>query len=152
MAAVTYFTVGSNDLEKAKTFYDELLGSIGMKKAFDHHSGGRLYRGEDTGLFGVLGPYDGQPACVGNGSMGGFSFDTKEEAAAFHAKALELGGDRRGRAGRPRARLLLQLFPRPGWQQALRLQAGVRSGRGSVRGGEAAAVLGRVKARSALRP
>jgi catechol 2,3-dioxygenase-like lactoylglutathione lyase family enzyme len=31
MAKLNYVTVGSNDLEKAKAFYDGLLGSIGMK-------------------------------------------------------------------------------------------------------------------------
>ncbi|HJV43166.1 MAG TPA: VOC family protein, partial [Caulobacter sp.] len=78
MAKVNYVTVGSNDLEKARAFYDDLLGSIGFKPLFDHPSGGRLYRGDGC-MFGVLGPYDGNPACVGNGMMGGFAFDTVEE-------------------------------------------------------------------------
>lgn len=99
MAKVSYYTVGSNKLEEAKVFYDALLGSIGMTPMFEHPSGGRLYRGKGMGLFGVLGPYDGNPACVGNGSMGGFSFDTVEEVAAFHAKALELGGTDDGPPG-----------------------------------------------------
>ena len=79
MAGVSYFTVGSNNLEKAKTFYDALMGSIGM--------------------FGVLGPYDGKPATIGNGTMGGFSFDTRDEVAAFHAKTLELGATCEGEPG-----------------------------------------------------
>ncbi len=99
MAAVSYITVGSNNLEKAKTFYDALLGSIGMKPMFEHPSGGRLYTGKGMGIFAVLGPYDGKPATVGNGSLGGFSFDTAEEIAAFHAKALELGATNEGDPG-----------------------------------------------------
>lgn len=99
MAKFNYMTVGSNNLVKAKAFYDGLLGSIGMQPVHEHASGGRLYRGKDTGLFGVLGPYDGNPACVGNGAMGGFSFDTREEVDAFHAKALELGGADEGAPG-----------------------------------------------------
>lgn len=98
MAKVNYVTVGSNDLEKAKAFYDGLLGSIGMKPIFEHPSGGRLYRGDGC-MFGVLGPYDGNPACVGNGMMGGFAFDTQEEVDAFHARALELGGTDEGQPG-----------------------------------------------------
>ena len=62
MAAISYMTVGSNDLEKAKGFYDSLLGSIGMRGVFEHPSGGRLYAGKDTGMFGVLGPHDGRSA------------------------------------------------------------------------------------------
>jgi catechol 2,3-dioxygenase-like lactoylglutathione lyase family enzyme len=90
--------VGSNRLEDAKAFYDALLGSIGMKPRFEHPSGGRLYAGE-AGMFGVLGPYDKQAASVGNGSMVGFSFDSPDQVAAFHAKALELGGSDEGAPG-----------------------------------------------------
>lgn len=99
MARVSYMTVGSNRLEEAKAFYDALLGSIGMAGVHEHASGGRLYRGKGTGMFGVLGPYDGAPACVGNGVMGGFDFETREAVDAFHAKALELGGTCEGPPG-----------------------------------------------------
>jgi catechol 2,3-dioxygenase-like lactoylglutathione lyase family enzyme len=99
MAKVSYMTVGSNSLEAAKAFYDALLGSIGMKGVYEHPSGGRLYRGKGTGLFGVLGPHDGNPACVGNGMMGGFDFESREEVDAFHAKAMELGGRCEGPPG-----------------------------------------------------
>ncbi len=99
MAAISYMTVGSNDLEKAKGFYDSLLGSIGMRGVFEHPSGGRLYAGKDTGMFGVLGPHDGRSASIGNGTMGGFSFGSREEVDAFYAKALELGGTDEGPPG-----------------------------------------------------
>ncbi|MBI1686995.1 VOC family protein [Caulobacter hibisci] len=99
MAKISYMTVGSNRLEEAKAFYDALLGSIGMKPLFEHPSGGRLYRGKGVGMFGVLGPYDGNPACIGNGMMGGFDFETREEVDAFHAKAIELGGACEGQPG-----------------------------------------------------
>jgi catechol 2,3-dioxygenase-like lactoylglutathione lyase family enzyme len=99
MASVSYLTVGSNNLERAKGFYDALLGSIGMRGIHEHASGGRLYSGKDTGMFGVLGPYDGKPACVGNGVMAGFKFDTPEEVAAFYNKAIELGGTDEGAPG-----------------------------------------------------
>jgi catechol 2,3-dioxygenase-like lactoylglutathione lyase family enzyme len=98
MAKLNYTTVGSNKLDEAKVFYDSLLGSIGMKPMFEHPSGGRLYRGE-PGLFGVLGPHDKQEATIGNGTMTGFGFDTREEVDAFHAKAVALGGTCDGRPG-----------------------------------------------------
>ena len=89
MAKISYMTVGSNRLEEAKAFYDALLGSIGMRPLFEHPSGGRLYRGKGVGMFGVLGPYDGNPACIGNGMMGGFDFETREEVDAFAARSFE---------------------------------------------------------------
>jgi catechol 2,3-dioxygenase-like lactoylglutathione lyase family enzyme len=93
-----YSTVGSNKLEAAKGFYDALMASIGVEKMFDHPSGGRLY-GKPGSIFGVLGPYDGKAACVGNGSMCGFGLDNREQVAAFHAKALALGGVDEGAPG-----------------------------------------------------
>ena len=99
MAKISYLTVGSNKLEEAKAFYDALLGTIGMNPVYEHPSGGRLYRGKGVGMFGVLGPYDGNPACIGNGMMGGFDFETREEVDAFHAKAMELGAADEGAPG-----------------------------------------------------
>jgi catechol 2,3-dioxygenase-like lactoylglutathione lyase family enzyme len=99
MAKISYLTVGSNRLEEAKAFYDALLATIDMNPVYEHPSGGRLYRGKGVGMFGVLGPYDGNPACVGNGMMGGFDFETREAVDAFHAKALELGGTDEGPPG-----------------------------------------------------
>jgi catechol 2,3-dioxygenase-like lactoylglutathione lyase family enzyme len=105
MAKVSYFTVGSANLDRAKTFYDGLLGSIGMAGVMEHPTGGRLYGGKGMGMFGVLGPYDGGAPSVGNGMMGGFSFETREEVDAFHAKAMELGATCEGPPGErvPRA-------------------------------------------------
>jgi catechol 2,3-dioxygenase-like lactoylglutathione lyase family enzyme len=99
MATISYCTVGSNRLEEAKAFYDGLLGSAGMERMFDHPSGGRLYGKDGAFCFGLLGPYDGKPATVGNGSMSGFRFDTSAEVDAFHAKALALGGADEGAPG-----------------------------------------------------
>ena len=95
---LAYATVGSNDLEKAKAFYDQLFAVAGLQKLFDHPAGGRIY-GAGACMFAVLGPYDGQPATVGNGSMTGFMLTSHEQVDAFHAKALELGGACEGPPG-----------------------------------------------------
>lgn len=94
-----YAAVGSNKLEEAKQFYDALLPLAGLQKAFDHPSGGRIYGQPGVTMFGVLGPIDGQAATVGNGTTFGFSFQTRAEVDAFHAKALELGGTCEGAPG-----------------------------------------------------
>ncbi len=99
MAALAYCTVGSNQLDKAKTFYDALLGSAGMGSLFEHPSGGRVYGKDGALVFGVLGPFNKEPATVGNGSMSAFKFDTRQEVDAFHAKALALGGSDEGAPG-----------------------------------------------------
>jgi catechol 2,3-dioxygenase-like lactoylglutathione lyase family enzyme len=99
MAMLSYGTVGSNNLEKAKTFYDELMGSAGVGKLFEHPSGGRIYGKDGDPTFGVLGPYDKKAATVGNGSMFAFRFDSRDAVNKFHAKALALGGSDEGAPG-----------------------------------------------------
>jgi hypothetical protein len=92
MATLAYCTVGSNRLGDAKAFYDALLALTDLSPMFEHPSGGRVYGKDGSPVFGVLGPFDGGSATVGNGSMFAFSFDTRSEVDAFHAKALEMGG------------------------------------------------------------
>jgi catechol 2,3-dioxygenase-like lactoylglutathione lyase family enzyme len=97
---IGYATVGSNDLEKAMEFYDEVLGIAGLKPGFDHPRGGRMYvspAGEFT--FGVLAPFDGGKASVGNGQMVALKCDSHDQIKAMHAKALELGGKDEGAPG-----------------------------------------------------
>jgi catechol 2,3-dioxygenase-like lactoylglutathione lyase family enzyme len=96
---VSYATVGSNQLESAKRFYDELLGVAGITTAFEHPSGGRVYGRDGRFCFCVLGPLNGEPATVGNGVMIAFSFDSRAEVDAFYAKALALGGADEGAPG-----------------------------------------------------
>lgn len=96
---IKYATVGSNRLEEAKRFYDALLPLAGMGPMFDHPSGGRLYSTPDGIMFGVLGPHDGGAATVGNGTMIGFAMNSRTDVAAFHAKAMEMGGTCEGPPG-----------------------------------------------------
>ena len=88
-----------NCLEKAKIFYDALLGSAGMTALFEHPSGGRVYGKDGNACFAVLGPHDGKPASVGNGAMFAIRCDTPDEETAIHAKALLLGGTDAGAPG-----------------------------------------------------
>lgn len=99
MAALAYATVGSNQLEAAMAFYDALFAIAGITPLFEHPSGGRVYGKAGALTFGVLAPFDKQPASVGNGSMVAFSFDTRAEVDAFHARALVLGGRDEGAPG-----------------------------------------------------
>lgn len=96
---IKYATVGTNRLEEAVAFYDAVLALAGFSKMFDGPSGGRLYSGPDGAMFGVLPPHDGNAASVGNGTMIGFNMPTRAEAAAIHAKALEMGGTCEGPPG-----------------------------------------------------
>ena len=97
---IGYVTVGSNDLEKALPFYDELLAVMGVTPAFDLSRGGRMY-GKNPGKFdiGVNTPFDEKAASVGNGMMIAFEGDSPEQVQAVYDKALELGGSCEGKPG-----------------------------------------------------
>jgi catechol 2,3-dioxygenase-like lactoylglutathione lyase family enzyme len=110
MIALGHGTVGSNDLLKAKAFYDALFGSAGVAPLFEHPSGGRVYGLNGSLFFVLLGPYDGKPATVGNGSMHGFRFDTRAEVDAFHARALALGGSDEGAPGERAPKFYMSYF------------------------------------------
>lgn len=94
-----YATVGSNRLDDAIAFYEALLGTIGWTKLFDNPGGGRFFGSISDGMFAVVKPFDGGPATVGNGSMGGFAFTSRAEVDAFYTKALALGGTDEGAPG-----------------------------------------------------
>jgi catechol 2,3-dioxygenase-like lactoylglutathione lyase family enzyme len=98
---LTYAYFGTNDLERARVFYDATLGALGMQRcitgdaAWDRVAAGwGIY--EDGGLrelgFWIGTPFDGRPATVGNGSMIAFRAGTREDVDRFHAAALAHGG------------------------------------------------------------
>jgi hypothetical protein len=97
-------------MSEAKSFYDALLTMAGMTALLDHTSGGRIYGKDAKPCFAVVGPYNGKPATVGNGSMQGFCFETRQEVDAFHGKALELGGTDEGAPGERAPKFYMSYF------------------------------------------
>jgi len=97
---IGYVTLGTNDLAKARDYYDALFGSIGARRLMEFDEGFTLY-GTGWGQPGVAitPPYDGQRAVAGNGNMIAIVFDSRDKVDAFHAKALELGGSDEGPPG-----------------------------------------------------
>ena len=100
MARLGYVTLGTNDLEKAAAFYDELLGSIGHTRIFQDENGFIAWGASlDEPALAITPPFDGNPATVGNGVMAAMNMDSKEAVDAFHAKAIELGAIDEGPPG-----------------------------------------------------
>jgi catechol 2,3-dioxygenase-like lactoylglutathione lyase family enzyme len=82
--------IGTNDLEKAKAFYDGLLGTLGVQPAkVDGH---RIFYFTKAGVFSVSKPIDGKPATPANGGTIGFSCTSPEQADAWHAAGIANGG------------------------------------------------------------
>ena len=99
MVALSHVTVGSNNLPKAKAFYDALFEPVGITGMFEHPSGGRVYGKGGAPLLGVLGPFDKRPATAGNGTMVAFKCDSQAEVRTLYEKAIALGGKDEGAPG-----------------------------------------------------
>ncbi len=97
---IGYTLVGSNDLDKAKTFYDDLFGAIGMNRLMEFPNGGCAWGADWTKpMFGVGKPYDGQAATFGNGAMVAIVVDERPKVDAIHERAIELGAKCEGGPG-----------------------------------------------------
>ncbi|MEQ9316649.1 MAG: VOC family protein [Henriciella sp.] len=96
---LAYVTLGSNDIEKAKSFYDELMPALGAKRFFDN---GRLYfygTGPGQPMLAIGGPYDEKAASCGNGVMPALAAPDKETVDRVYKKAIELGAKDEGAPG-----------------------------------------------------
>ena len=96
---IGYMTLGTNDIEKAREFYDALLAEMGA---------GRILSGDNltiwgttpnSGMLGVIKPFDGEAATIGNGTMAAIPVASPEMVGKMHAKALSLGGSDEGAPG-----------------------------------------------------
>ena len=98
MGILRHATVGANDLDKARAFYDGVLGALGYSRSHDmpHAS---VWGKDGSFEFFATAPRDGKPATIGNGVTLGFEAPSAKAVADFHAKALALGGSCEGPPG-----------------------------------------------------
>jgi len=86
----SHIMIGTNDLDRAKAFYDSVLGTLDIPPGrVDRH---RVFYMTPTGVFAVTLPIDGQPATHANGGTIGFAAPSTEKADAFHAAGVAAGG------------------------------------------------------------
>lgn len=96
---IGYVCLGTNDLPRAAKFYDEVLGVIGAKRQLEFDRGISWGVSMQHCALGIMKPFDGSPATVGNGVMAAIVVDSKEKVAALHEKALALGATDEGPVG-----------------------------------------------------
>ena len=86
----SHIMIGTNDLDRAKGFYDAVLGTLGVPPArIDGH---RIFYMTPTGVFSVSKPIDGEAATFANGGTIGFACASTEQADAWHAAGVAAGG------------------------------------------------------------
>ena len=61
---IGFVLVGTNDLNRAMCFYNEICASLGAKRLYQMTNGcvGVVYGAESGPMLGVVQPFDGQPA------------------------------------------------------------------------------------------
>jgi predicted lactoylglutathione lyase len=96
---IGYVTLGTNDLERAVAFYDELFGSIGAGRFIETEQFVAWATAPDKPGVSITKPFDGKPATVGNGTMVAIMLDSTEKVDAFYNKAIELGATCEGEPG-----------------------------------------------------
>jgi len=86
----SHIMIGTNDLDRAKKFYDSVLGTLGVGPAVvDGH---RIFYITPKGVFSVSKPIDGKPATAANGGTIGFAAASSEQADAWHKAGIAAGG------------------------------------------------------------
>lgn len=95
---ITHVMLGTNDVDRARAFYDAVLSVLGYAPAArDPHRA--TYAAPDTPPLMIGPPHDGKPASFGNGAMTGFVAGSAAEVDAFHSAAMKHGGRCEGPPG-----------------------------------------------------
>jgi predicted lactoylglutathione lyase len=95
---IGYVTLGTNDLERAKTFYDAVLVGLEGKRtmAMDRMQG---YGSGEGPMLAVIRPFDEGEATCGNGTMVALTAPSRDVVNKVHADALTHGGEDEGAPG-----------------------------------------------------
>ena len=99
MSLLLYATLGANDHDAARRFYDAALAPLGLRALHaDADYLGYGVEGEPIQLW-ICKPYDGQAARPANGGMLALRALTRAQVDAVHAAALAAGGQDEGAPG-----------------------------------------------------
>ncbi|HEY8358179.1 MAG TPA: VOC family protein [Ramlibacter sp.] len=86
----SHVMVGSSDLERSRSFYDAVFGTLGIPPGrTDRH---RIFWRSKGGSFGASLPINGEPQTIGNGSTVGFACESPAQVDAWHAAGVANGG------------------------------------------------------------
>lgn len=96
---IGYVTLGTNDIARAAAFYDELLRLLGAGRFMesDRFVAWAVAPGQPS--LGVIMPFDGKPASVGNGVMVALVVDSNDKVDEIYRKAIALGAQDEGPPG-----------------------------------------------------
>ncbi|TIL65689.1 VOC family protein [Mesorhizobium sp.] len=95
-----YITLGTNDLHRARAFYDAALGALSYTcRRADEVEIGYAAEGDSRSRLWVTTPFNAKAATVGNGCMVALYAPSRAAVDAFHAAAVASGGIDDGKPG-----------------------------------------------------
>ena len=97
--SLNYVMIGSNDVVRARPYFDAVLPLIGGRVIADYMPSTFCYELRGGGRIWVAQPHDKGPATPGNGNMVGLLCESEAEVQAAHAAALASGGSNEGDPG-----------------------------------------------------
>jgi catechol 2,3-dioxygenase-like lactoylglutathione lyase family enzyme len=96
---IGYVTLGTNDLPRAARFYDAIAKELGVGRMMEMERFIAWGKPDGGAGIGVILPYDGKPATVGNGVMVALEAKDQAQVQRIHELALSLGGRDEGAPG-----------------------------------------------------
>lgn len=87
----THITLGANDVEASRQFYDAVFGALGLEPGAADPKGRYWWR-TGRGAFAIGSPIDGEAACHANGGTIGFAAPSPEAVVAFAEAGVAAGG------------------------------------------------------------
>ncbi|BDB29580.1 MULTISPECIES: VOC family protein [unclassified Cupriavidus] len=97
MAIFTHIVIGTNDLERARAFYDDVLGTLGITRVMNLDTASLW--GVDGPEFMVTKPGNGLPSTYANGGTVSFAAPNRSAVHAFHEAAIGKGARDEGAPG-----------------------------------------------------
>ncbi len=101
---ISYVTVGTDDIARAKRFYSAFLPTLGYELT-ESPEGISCVLTEQPGQSAAMPelyikpPFDGRPASAGNGAMIAFKARSQKQVRDLHSAALAAGGSDDGQPG-----------------------------------------------------
>ncbi|KQO61806.1 VOC family protein [Methylobacterium sp. Leaf88] len=89
---VTHVMIGSNDLERARVFYDATFAALGGQPG-EMDARGRLIYVHEGGRLMITKPINGQAATSANGGTIGIAAASPDHVLAWHRAGTKYGGN-----------------------------------------------------------
>jgi catechol 2,3-dioxygenase-like lactoylglutathione lyase family enzyme len=95
-----YVTLGTNDIDQARRFYDVVLPMLGYKcQRYSEEEIGYAADGDTRCRLWIVTPFNRRRASSGNGAMVALAAETRADVDAFYAAAIAAGGADEGEPG-----------------------------------------------------